>query len=568
MAAPVAEQAAKLQLDEETGDMVSKNELKRRLQKQSKKAAAASRASTTTSAPRRAPGGQPLADGNSAGSDELVDQDAMFARGFLADVYKLRPSKDVTTRFPPEPNGYLHLGHSKAIAINFGFARYHGGRPWETIRWLGFVPSKITYTSDHFQRMYDPAEELVRKERAYVCHCDETQTKLQRGGEDGSAPRYRCEHARQDVETNLAKFRGMRNGEYAPQTAWLRMKQDTDNPNPQMWDIAAYRIPKNQEPLFRAGTKWRIYPTYDFAHCLYDSFEGFTHSLCTTEFTMSRENYEWLNQLLVDFQPMQREYGRLSLKGTIMSRRDIRALIETKTVRGWDDPRLYTLKAIRRRGVPPGALLSFISELSVTTANTSIETKRFEQSVRRYLERTVPRLMLVLDPLPVLIEDALEQDLLDVPLSPKDPAMGSRQVRLTRRVYIERSDFREVDSENYFRLAPGKSVGLLQVPFPIRAVSFTKDEATGAGHGEGKPKTYIQWVPDGSPRAESETLWRDALIETGFYEVRRRAPWPEAEGEKTGEVGPESVRFQAMRVGYFIVLSRIVPLKEDAGKTG
>lgn len=166
----------------------------------------------------------------------------------------------------------------------------------ETIRWLGFSPSRITYASDSFQRMYNLAEELIKKEKAYVCHCNETETKLQRGGEDDSTPRYRCQHAEQDVETNLAKFRGMRDGEYMPQTAWLRMKQDIENPNPQMWDIAAYRIPKNQEPHFRTGTKWRIYPTYDFAHCLCDSFEGITHSLCTTEFTMSRESYEWLNQ--------------------------------------------------------------------------------------------------------------------------------------------------------------------------------------------------------------------------------------------------------------------------------
>lgn len=457
--------------------------------------------------------------------------------------------------------------------------------------------------------MYDLAEELIKKEKAYVCHCNEVETKLQRGGEEGSSPRYRCEHAKQDVETNLRKFHGMRDGDYAPQTAWLRMKQDIESPNPQMWDIAAYRIPKNQEPHFRTGTKWRIYPTYDFAHCLCDSFEGITHSLCTTEFIMSRESYEWLNQyetlsrvhdapvptplalanqssLLVEFQPMQREYGRLKLNGTIMSKRDLRTLIETKTVRGWDDPRLYTLKAIRRRGIPPGALLAFIQELGVTTATSSIAIKRFEQSVRQYLEMTVPRLMLVLDPIPLVIEDAEEQDL-DIPFSPKDPNMGSRSVRLTKTVYIDRSDFREMGSKDYFRLAPGKIVGLLQMPHPIRATSFTKDNSTGAvkevravfdKEGE-KPKTYIHWVPEGSPKAEvrihaalfrsddpnsapggfmndlnpeSETIWPNAMVETGFYEVRQRAPWPEAQGEQTRVVGPESVRFQAMRVAYFV----------------
>ncbi|TVY27491.1 Glutamine--tRNA ligase [Lachnellula hyalina] len=623
---------AKLQLDEETGEMVSKNELKKRTQKRAKKAAAADArndksTSTTTLAVKA-----PVPEGQAVMTDEPVaDPDAMFKQGFLAQVYEQRPSKNVVTRFPPEPNGYLHLGHSKAIAINFGFARHHGGTTilrfddtnpdkekeeyfvaiQETIRWLGFTPSEITYASDNFQRLYDLAEELIKQGNAYVCHCDEAETKRQRGGEKGSIPRYRCADASQDVEANLQKFRDMRDGKYAPTTAWLRMKQDIENPNPQMWDIAAYRIPQEERPHFRTGTKWRIYPTYDFAHCLCDSFEGITHSLCTTEFLMSRDSYEWLNQRLVEFQPMQREYGRLNLTGTILSKREIEPLVEKKIVRGWDDPRLFTLKAIQRRGVPPGALLSFVSELGVTTAKTFVDNKRFQQTVRQYLERTVPRLMLVLDPVSLIIEDAEEEEL-DIPFSPKDSKMGSHKVRRTKRVYIDRSDFREIDSKDYFRLAPGKTVGLLHMPYPVKAVSFEKDEATGAvveikctfvKEGK-KPKTYIQWVPEGSPTAEvrihtalfksdqpksapggfmndinlnSETIWPNAMVESGFYEVRRRAPWPKAEGEKTGEVGPESVRFQAMRVAYFaldsdstddhIVLNQIVPLKEDLGKS-
>jgi len=448
---------------------------------------------------------------------------------------------------------------------------------------------------------------LIKQGGAYVCHCDEAEIKLQRGGEKGSSPRYRCTHASQDVETNLQKFRGMRDGKYAPLTALLRMKQDIQNPNPQMWDIAAYRIPKEQIPHFRTGTTWCIYPTYDFAHCLCDSFEGITHSLCTTEFIMSRDSYEWLNQYvipgtpmtmtvlrkvsdiasrLVEFQPMQREFGRLNLNGTILSKRDIQDLIDNKIVRSWDDPRLFTLKAIQRRGVPPGALLSFVSELGVTTAKTFVDNKRFQQTVRRYLERTVPRLMLVLDPVALIIDDAEEEDL-DIPFSPKDPKMGNHTVRLAKKVYIDRSDFRETDSKDYFRFAPGKTVGLLHMPYPVKAVSFRKDEVTGTvveikctfvKEGK-KPKTYIQWVPEGSPTAEvrihtslfkseqpksapggfmkdinpnSETIWLNAMVESGFYEVRRRAPWPEAEGEKAGEVGPESVRFQAMRVAYFV----------------
>ena len=272
-----------------------------------------------------------------------------------------------------------------------------------------------------------------------------------------------------------------------------------------------------------------------------------------------------------------------------MSKRSLNRLVDEKIVRGWDDPRLYTLSGLRRRGVPPGAILSFINELGVTTAKTTIQIPRFEQSVRQYLEMSVPRLMLLPDPVPIVIEDLgdLEGQELDIPFSPKNPKMGSHKLRLTKTVYIDRSDFREVDSPDYFRLAPGKTVGLLQIPYPVKATTFTKDPTTGnvteiraVLDKEGKkPKTYIQWVPEGSRKLEvrihkplfksddptaveggfmadidrdSETVYPGALVEAGFEEVRRRAPWPEAAGESTGHVGPESVRFQAMRVAYFV----------------
>ncbi len=310
----------------------------------------------------------------------------------------------------------------------------------------------------------------------------------------------------------------------------------------------------------------------------------------------------------------------------MLSKRKIAKLVEEKIVRDWDDPRLFTLVALRRRGVPPGAILSFINELGVSTALTNIQITRFDQSVRRYLEQTVPRLMLVLDAIPVIIEDLPDDYLEEIeqPFSPKDPSMGSHTVPFTKTVYIDRSDFREVDSKDYFRLAPGKAVGLLKVPYPIKATTFEKDEATGlvkAVHAsyekpdEGapfkKPKTYIQWVASSpkhnSPikaevrifnplfRSEnpdtaeggflndvnpsSEEIYPNALIETGLKEVRRRAPWPKQEGEKNidnKDAGFESVRFQGLRVGYFamdrdskdgrIMLNRIVSLKEDSGK--
>lgn len=402
----------------------------------------------------------------------------------------------------------------------------------------------------------------------------------------------------------------MRDGKYRPREAFLRMKMDITDGNPQMWDLAAYRV--LEKPHHRTGDAWRIYPTYDFTHCLCDSFEGITHSLCTTEFIQSRVSYEWLNKRLVEHQPMQREYGRLSIQGTVLSKRKIMKLVTEGIVRAWDDPRLYTLIGIKRRGVPPGAILEFVNELGITTAPTIIQLKRFDQTIRRYLERTVPRLMLVLDPVPVIIEDAEELEL-EIPFNPKIAAMGSHKIKFTPTVYIDRSDFREVDSKDYFRLAPGKTVGLLQAPYPIKAVSFSKDEATGKvteiravfDKETKKPKTFIQWVAAGSRKVEvrihnslfksekpddaeggflndinpeSEVVYPNGLIESGFDEVKRRAPWPEAAGEsELGKGGPESVRFQGMRVAYFavdsdstddkIVLNKIVSLKEDAGKS-
>lgn len=559
-----------------------------------------------------------------------LDPESMFKEGFLKNVYAEKSAPHVFSRFPPEPNGFLHIGHSKAIAINFGFARYHGGDCFlrfddtnpeaeeeiyfhaieDMIKWLGFKPYKITYSSDYFDRLYELAEQLVLDDGAYVCHCSDEEVKLQRGGPN-HGPRYACAHRNRPVEESLAEFRAMRDGKYRPKEAFLRMKQNIEDGNPQMWDLAAYRV--LLKPHHRTGDKWKIYPTYDFTHCLVDSFERITHSLCTTEFLQSRVSYEWLCDAVRVYKPMQREYGRLNVQGTITSKRKIAKLVNEGYVRGYDDPRLYTLVGLRRRGVPPGAILSFVNELGVSTAHTNIQIVRFEQSVRKYLELTVPRLMLVLDPIPVIIDnlpdDYVEE--VEMPFAPKDPAMGSHMMPFTKVVYIDRSDFREVDSKEFFRMAPGKSVGLLKVPYPIKAESFKKDEATGLvteihatyekpaeeGGSFKKPKTYIQWVgksekhespinvevrvtkplfksdsPDSVPggfmndiNPNSEEIFPNAVIETGLNEIRRRAPWPEEAGEKDmkkGELsneqpsdpdvpGFETVRFQGLRVAYF-----------------
>lgn len=607
-------------------------------------------------------------EGKKGGDSATTNTRSMFSEGFLGNLHKPggNPQKyeermkehleftggKVFTRFPPEPNGYLHIGHSKAITVNFGYAQYYNGKCYlryddtnpeaeeevyfrsirEIIEWLGFEPYKITHSSDYFDQLYELAEKLISKGLAYVCFCTPEEVKEQRGasadGKSKGGERFACSHREMAVDKALEEFRAMRDGKYKPGEATLRMKQDLSNPNPQMWDLVAYRVLNASH--HRTGDKWKIYPTYDFTHCLVDSIENISHSLCTLEFYLSRESYEWLCDAVEVYRPAQREYGRLNITGTILSKRKILKLVNEGIVRGWDDPRLFTLVAIKRRGVPPGAILSFVSQLGVTTSTTNIQVSRFENSIRKYLEDHTPRLMMVPDPVPVILDNLPDDHFeeISVPFKPGSPEMGEHKVPFTKKVYVDRSDFREEATDDYFRLAPGKSVGLLKVPCNIRVTSFKKDESTGKvteihAHYENdipfkKPKTFIQWVADapshGSPvkidevrlfnqlfksenpsahpdgfladvNPESETVLKGALIEKGFHEVKQKSPWvapKSAEEEKDGLRGkekpgaPEAVRFQALRVGYFcmdsdssddkLVLNRIVTLKEDSGK--
>ncbi|KAI0729306.1 glutaminyl-tRNA synthetase [Fomitopsis betulina] len=624
---------------------------------------------------------------------------SVFAEGFLGRLHKVGDNPQihahlreqhlaatggiVHTRFPPEPNGFLHIGHSKAIFVNFGYAAYHGGRCYlrfddtnpeaeegryfesilETVRWLGYEPWKITYSSDYFNKLYELAVELIKRDKGYVCHCTGEEIYASRGG-DTFGPRTACVHRTRPVEDSLAEFQKMKDGIYKPGEAILRMKQDIESGNTMMWDLVAYRVLNS--PHHRTHDKWKIYPTYDFTHCLCDSFETITHSLCTTEFIASRESYEWLCDALEVYKPRQSEYGRLNVTGTIMSKRKIRQLVEEKHVLDWDDPRLYTLIALRRRGVPPGAILAFVSSLGVSTATSNIQAVRFEQTVRQYLENSAPRLLMVLRPLKVTLENVPEDYLvwLEKPLHPKVPELGTSKVPFTRTLYIEADDFRLEDSKDYFRLAPGKTVGLFQAPHPITCTSYKMDPKIGAvtelvcrlenGEGAGKkPKAFIQWVaehaPSGSPVHVDETrvfyqLFKSenpsaaepdfradinphslevvtgALVEVGFWALAKRAyaearkesksrtdaalkaaaksSGPEAADDDTPKatseqlVGKECIRFQGLRVAYFatdkdarlacleeadgveptrkqgdyIVLNRIVSLKEDSGK--
>lgn len=526
----------------------------------------------------------------------------------------------VKTRFPPEPNGFLHIGHAKAININFSYAQAFGGTCYlryddtnpeaeelryfdsilETVEWLGFKPDKITYSSDYFQELYELAVECIKRDKAYICHCTAEDMHEMRGG-DAKGPRRDCPHRNRPIEESLEEFEKMKQGRYKEGEATLRMKMDMQNPNPQFWDLVAYRVLFT--PHVRSGDKWCIYPTYDFTHCLCDSFENITHSLCTTEFRMSRESYFWLCDAVEVYKPVQWEYGRLNITNTVLSKRKLMKLVDEGFVSGWDDPRLFTLMALRRRGFTPEAINAFVRELGVTTTMSTIEVGRLENYVREHLNDIAPRIMAVMDPIKVVVTNVADDFLLEltVPNKPRDDSMGSHMVPFTKTVYIDGSDFREEDDPNYYRLAPGKTVGLLYVPEPITCTNVVKN-ADGSikeihatyGATSKKPKTYIQWVAESkkhnSPIPATIRLYSNLFKHSNPYD-KELVPggWlsdvnPESLVVKTGfvEVGVrgKSVgdKFQFQRVGYFcidqdsnvekdeFVFNRTVTLKEDAKK--
>ncbi|KAI7851936.1 tRNA synthetases class I, catalytic domain-containing protein [Circinella umbellata] len=592
-----------------------------------------------------------------AEEEKPVDLSNMFFEGEISKLHKAGGNKQikpelmeehlkrtggkVVTRFPPEPNGYLHIGHAKAINVNFGYAKAHNGITYlryddtnpeaeeekyflsilETVQWLGFEPFKITYSSDYFQELYELAIKLIKKGLAYTCQCTGEEIHAHRGGDDGGA-RTACVHRDRPIEETLEQFQKMKEGRYKEGETTLRMKMDLENGNPQFWDLIAYRVLFT--PHHRTGSDWCIYPTYDFTHCLVDSFEDITHSLCTTEFRQSRESYYWLVDAVEVYKPVQWEYGRLNVTGTIMSKRKILKLVNEKYVNDWDDPRMYTLVGIRRRGVPPEAINNFVLELGITTSKSTIDVTRFEAKVRDYLDKTVPRTMVVMDPIKVTLENVADDYLewVTVPNMPRKPEMGEYKIPFSKVFYIDSSDFREVDSKDYYRLAPGKTVGLLHVPRPVRCVDIKKDgngkitELVCRYENEGefkKPKTYIHWVaeapqvgspvkldevrlyeplfnhsnPDAAPggflndiNKDSLSVVKGALASVGIYD--QISDWI----KKTGGKNKESMRWQFVRTGYFsldydteldttkegkdalgkIIVNRTVTLKEDAAK--
>ncbi|XP_031422097.1 glutamine--tRNA ligase [Clupea harengus] len=511
----------------------------------------------------------------------------------------------VRSRFPPEPNGILHIGHAKAINFNFGFAKSNSGICFlryddtnpekeeekyftairDMVEWLGYTPYAITHASDNFQQLYDWAEELIRRGQAYICHQRGEELK----GHNAPASPWR----ERPVEESLILFRRMKTGMFAEGEATLRMKMVMEDGK---MDPVAYRI--KYTPHHRTGDTWCIYPTYDYTHCLCDSIEQITHSLCTKEFQARRSSYYWLCNTLDVYCPVQWEYGRLNLTYTVVSKRKIIKLVEVGVVRDWDDPRLFTLTALRRRGFPPQAINNFCARVGVTVAQVTMEPHMLEACVREVLNEQAPRIMAVLEPLKVTITNlpANSQMAVRVPDFPADEEKGSHMVPFSRVVYIEQSDFREVMEKGYKRLSPDQPVGLRHAGYVISVKRVIKDasgkvielEVTcSTTDSAEKPKAFIHWV--------SQPLECEVRLYERLFLHKNPEDSAEVPGGFLTDINPNSLqvissalvdqsvanakvfdKFQFERVGYFsidpdstpqkLVFNRTVTLKEDPGK--
>jgi glutaminyl-tRNA synthetase len=420
---------------------------------------------------------------------------AIIAQDLKSDKHQGR----VVTRFPPEPNGYLHIGHAKSICLNFGVSaeneggvcnlRFDDTNPIKEeaeyeesikkdVRWLGFDwEDRLFYASDYFDQLYQYAVQLIQEGKAYVCSLSAEDTRKYRGtlSEPGKDSPYRT----RSVEENLKLFEGMRAGEFEEGSHVLRAKIDMASPNLNMRDPTLYRI--RNVPHHRTGEKWLIYPMYDYAHALSDSLEGITHSLCTLEFEDHRPLYDWvLDELNLDSHPQQIEFARLNISYTVLSKRKLLELVKEGHVSGWDDPRMPTLSGLRRRGYTPEAIRNFCAQVGVAKRDTVHSVALLEHHLREDLNRHSPRVMGVLRPLRVVIENYPEdqEEELDAVNNPEDPTMGTRKIPFSRVLYIEQEDFREDPPKKFYRLAPGREVRLRYAYF-LKCVDVVKDEKTG-----------------------------------------------------------------------------------------
>ena len=517
----------------------------------------------------------------------------------IDDLASGRFSRPIHTRFPPEPNGYLHIGHAKAICIDFGIAREFNGlcnlrfddtNPTkedveyvdsiqEDIRWLGFDwEDRCYYASDYFERIYQCAEQLIHQGQAYVCDLSAEEIRKSRGTltEPGIPSPYR----NRAVGENLDLFRRMRAGEFEPGSRVLRAKIDMASPNLNMRDPVIYRIIRAHH--HRTGDAWCIYPTYDFAHPLSDSFEGITHSICTLEFENHRPLYDWFLEKLGIFHSRQIEFARLNLTYTVMSKRKLLELVEGGCVNGWDDPRMPTLCGLRRRGYTPEAVRMFCDRIGVTKYNSVTDVAFLEHCLREDLNKTSERRMAVLHPLRLVIgnypEDRVEH--LEAVNNPEDPGAGTRTVPFSRVLYIERDDFREAPPPKYYRLAPGREVRLRYGYF-VRCTDVVKAPDTGEVlevHCTYDPETRGGSAPDGR-KVRGTIHWVSAAhgvpAEVRLYDrlfaVENPLDVPEGKDFKDF-LNPDSLeilencmvepslvevpagaRFQFERIGYFCV---------------
>ena len=457
-----------------------------------------------------------------------VKESTDFIRAkIMADNASGRFNGKVHTRFPPEPNGYLHLGHAKSICLNFGVAKEFNGlcnlrfddtNPTkedteyvesirEDVRWLGGDwGDREFYASNYFDKLYEYAEQLIKMGQAYVDDLTADEIREYRG--TLTQPGRESPYRNRSVEENLDLFRRMRAGEFADGTHVLRAKIDMASPNLVMRDPTLYRV--RHATHHRTGDKWCIYPMYDFTHPLSDSIEGITHSLCTLEFVNNRELYNWVLETLNVYHPEQTEFARLNLTYTVLSKRKLIQLVKEGYVKGWDDPRMPTLSALRRRGVPPEAIHDFCRRIGMAKSEAVVEYGLLEFCIREYLNAHAPRWMAVLNPVRLVIDNYPEdqEDVFEMPLYPDDDSFGSRKVPFTRELYIDRDDFRLDPPKKYYRLAPGQEVRLRYAYFVtctdvvkdaegnVQEIHCTYDPASRGGNSPDgrKVKGTIHWV--------------------------------------------------------------------------
>lgn len=562
---------------------------------------------------------------NEEGAGEMTITKSTSSTNFIKNVIDedLRTNKyggRVHTRFPPEPNGYLHIGHAKSICINFGLAAEYGGlcnlrfddtNPTKEnvefvesikrdVKWLGFDwDDRLYYASDYFEKLYEYAVQLIKAGKAYVCDLSQEKIKEYRGTltEPGKESPYR----NRSVEENLDLFRRMRAGEFEDGSRVLRAKIDMASGNLNMRDPVLYRIQRAAH--HRTGDKWCIYPMYDFAHPLSDAIEGITHSICTLEFEDHRPLYEWLLEAVnIESPPKQIEFARLNLSHTVMSKRKLRQLVEQGYVSGWDDPRMPTISGLRRRGYTPEAIRDFCERIGVAKAYSVVDIALLEHCVREDLNARAPRVMAVLRPLKVVIENYPEDrvEMLDAENNPENPGMGSRKVPFSRELYIEQGDFLEDPPKKFFRLAPGREVRLKHA-YIIKCEKVVKDEKTGEIvelRCTYDPETRSGLSPAGR-KVKGTLHWVSAShavkAEVRLYDHLFTKENPDEDDDFKAGLNPNSLeildsclvepsladakpenRYQFLRQGYFcvdpdsthdkLVFNRIVSLKDTWAK--